>query len=58
MAESSVRSGKYDTFLEKGLILRFGRPSDVARAIMFFLEPDSYVTGQVMAVDGGLTSKM
>src|SRR6185436_10204497 len=30
MAESSVRSGKYDPFLEKGVVPRFGRPSDVA----------------------------
>jgi NAD(P)-dependent dehydrogenase (short-subunit alcohol dehydrogenase family) len=58
MAEPSVRSGKYDSFLERGIIPRFGRPSDVARAVLFFLEPDSYVTGQVLAVDGGLIAKM
>ena len=27
----------------------------VTRAIRFFLEPDGYVTGQVLIVDGGLT---
>jgi 3-oxoacyl-[acyl-carrier protein] reductase len=58
MAEQSVQSGKYDSFLEKGMIPRFGRPSDVARAIVFFLEPDNYLTGQVLTVDGGLTTKM
>jgi len=58
MAEQSVRSGKYDSFLEKGMIPRFGQPSDVARAITFFLEPGNYVTGQILAVDGGLTTKM
>src|SRR5207244_9927773 len=58
MAEQSVRSGKYDAFLEKGMIPRFGGPSDVARAILFFLEPDNYLTGQVLTVDGGLTTKM
>jgi NAD(P)-dependent dehydrogenase (short-subunit alcohol dehydrogenase family) len=57
MAEQSVRSGKYDSFLEKGIIPRYGRPEDVARAVLFFLEPDNYVTGQVLTVDGGLTLK-
>jgi len=58
MAESSVRSGKYSPFLEKGAIPRYGTPADIARAIVFFLEPDSYVTGQVITVDGGLATKM
>ena len=58
MAEQSVRSGKYDSFLEKKIIPRFGRPADVARAVLFFLEPDNYVTGQVLTVDGGLSLKM
>lgn len=55
MAEASIRSGKYDRFVAGGAIRRFGRPEDVARAIRFFLEPDGYVTGQVLVVDGGLT---
>ena len=58
MAESSVRSGKYDGFLEKGTIPRFGAPEDVAKAILFLLEPDNYITGQVLTVDGGLSLKM
>jgi NAD(P)-dependent dehydrogenase (short-subunit alcohol dehydrogenase family) len=58
MAEQSVRSGKYDRYIEDGKIPRFGRPEDVARAIVFFLEPDNYVTGQVLTVDGGLSVKM
>jgi len=57
MAEQSVRSGKYDPYLEKNVIPRFGRSEDVARAILFFLEPDNYVTGQVLTVDGGLSLK-
>jgi len=55
MAEASVASGKYDRYLKEGVIPRFGRPEDVARAVRFFLEPDNYVTGQVLTVDGGLT---
>jgi NAD(P)-dependent dehydrogenase (short-subunit alcohol dehydrogenase family) len=55
MAEASIRAGKYDRFVDGGVVHRFGRPEDVVRAIRFFLEPDNYVTGQVLTVDGGLT---
>ena len=55
MAESSVRSGKYDRHIASGAIPRFGRPEDVARAVRFFLEPGQYANGEVLVVDGGLT---
>jgi NAD(P)-dependent dehydrogenase (short-subunit alcohol dehydrogenase family) len=55
MATTSVRSGKYDRHIASGAIGRFGRPEDVARAVRFFLEPDNYITGQTLLVDGGLT---
>ena len=35
---------------------RLGKPDDVARAIVFLLDPaNSWITGQVLAVDGGLS---
>lgn len=55
MAEASIASGKYAKYLDENSIPRYGRAEDVARAVRFFLEPDNYVTGQVLTVDGGLT---
>lgn len=53
MAESSIASGKYQHFIDQGIIPRYGRAADVARTVRFLLEPDNYITGQVLAVDGG-----
>jgi pteridine reductase len=55
MARASIDSGKYDPYVERGVVPRFGRPEDVARVVRLLLEPDSYITGQVITVDGGLT---
>lgn len=55
MAAASIQSGKYDRYVANQSIERFGRPEDIARAVRFFLEPDNYVTGQALLVDGGLT---
>lgn len=35
---------------------RIGTPEDIAQAILFFLKPEnSWITGQVLAIDGGLS---
>jgi len=45
-----------DAFLNQVLIKRPGTPKDVASVVLFFASDGaSYITGQVLAVDGGLT---
>lgn len=55
MAEASIASGKYERYISEGVIPRYGKAMDVARAVRFLLEPDNYITGQVLCVDGGIT---
>jgi len=55
MAEASIASGKYDRYVRDGVISRFGKATDMARAVRFLLEPDNYITGQVLSVDGGMS---
>jgi 2,3-dihydro-2,3-dihydroxybenzoate dehydrogenase len=55
MALASIASGKYEPLIRNGIIPRYGRAEDVAAAIQFFLQPDNYVTGQILRVDGGAT---
>jgi NAD(P)-dependent dehydrogenase (short-subunit alcohol dehydrogenase family) len=55
MAEASIASGKYDRYINDEIVPRFGKAADIARAVRFFLQPDNYITGQVLTVDGGLT---
>ena len=55
IAKSSIAAGKYDRYRDEGVIPRWGRAEDVAKAVRFFLEPDNYITGQVLTIDGGLT---
>ena len=36
---------------------RIGQPKDIARVVEFLLHPDSdFITGQILGVDGGMTS--
>ena len=55
MALASIEAGKYDSFVDDRIIPRFGRAEDIARVVRLLVEPDNYITGQVITVDGGLT---
>lgn len=45
------------TLIERVPLRRVGTPQEVARAIRFLAtDASSYITGQIIAVDGGLTA--
>jgi len=46
-----------DAYREEIPLKRFGKPSEVASVIRFLCSPDaSYITGQTITVDGGITN--
>ncbi|HEY9784979.1 MAG TPA: 3-oxoacyl-[acyl-carrier-protein] reductase [Candidatus Obscuribacterales bacterium] len=45
---------KINKFVERIPLGRMGTPDDIAEAVLFFAGPASYVTGQVIEVNGGL----
>ena len=44
----------YETFAERTPMKRNGRVEDVAAAVLFFATGPHFITGQLLAVDGGL----
>ncbi len=56
---AAVRAGELDTapLARRTPVGRLARPDEIARAILFLLDPaNEYVTGHVLAVDGGWTA--
>lgn len=51
---SGENGAGYEHFAEKTPMKRNGRPEDVASAVLFFAEAPAFITGQLLAVDGGL----
>jgi pteridine reductase len=44
-----------ERILDRTALKRVGSTADVAKAVLFFLKDAPYVTGQILAVDGGRT---
>ncbi len=51
--ENNLSEGDKDDIVETTLLKRAGDPTDIARTALFFLADSPYVTGQIIAVDGG-----
>jgi pteridine reductase len=51
--EQGLTDEQKQAIIEKTLLKRRGSPEDIARAALFFASEAPYVTGQILAVDGG-----
>lgn len=51
--ESGLDGQQQHDIIERTLLKRIGEPADIARAVRFFAAEAPFVTGQVLAVDGG-----
>jgi pteridine reductase len=51
--ETGLSDEKKQEIINKTLLKRRGSPDDIARAVLFFASEAPYVTGQILAVDGG-----
>jgi pteridine reductase len=46
-------AAKQDKIIERTILKRMGSPQDIARTALFFAADAPYITGQILAVDGG-----
>ena len=53
--EASIEDQEKEKILSSIPLGRRGQPSDIARTVRFFLKDAPYITGQILAVDGGRT---
>jgi len=51
--EAGMPQATQDKIIGETALGRSGTPEDIARAAMFYISEASYVTGQILAVDGG-----
>jgi pteridine reductase len=51
--ESPMEPAQREAIIERTALKRAGTPADVARTALFFMCDAPYITGQILAVDGG-----
>ncbi len=53
--EQPHHEARHQEIIERTALKREGEPLDIARTILFLVEDAPYITGQIIAVDGGRT---
>jgi pteridine reductase len=51
--EGHADGDKQAEIVDRTALKRMGSPDDIARAALYFIQDAPYVTGQILAVDGG-----
>ena len=51
--EGGIDASLQEEIISRTLLKRSGSPEDIVRAVLFFAKDAPYVTGQILAVDGG-----
>jgi pteridine reductase len=51
--EGGLAAGLQEEIIDKTLLKRTGSPEDIVRTALFFAKDATYVTGQILAIDGG-----
>lgn len=51
--ENTLSKSLQDKIIQEAALKRIGKPEDVAKAVLFFIRDADYITGQILAVDGG-----
>jgi pteridine reductase len=53
--EQGLEEAARREILERTALKRAGSPEDIARTLLFLVRDARYITGQIIAVDGGRT---
>lgn len=51
--ENSLLTEEKQRIIDKTILKRSGGPEDIAQAVLYFVQDAPYVTGQILAIDGG-----